>query len=382
MSDAVRAVSDRDGPFCAHSFKNRSMAMSLARKGVVQSLLIVSVVCSPIPAGSDSSPRLFRSQVRMMGSDLPHRRRFDTSVRALCSLIACAAWLCAAACSSERTPSSPSPIMTTPQSSFSGVWTGEYRITRSTGSRHSDFEIGTMGHFAVRLAQTGDAIVGALEFVEAETWVDISGTAEKDGTLVLAGTQGAVSSNDDTGKIEVTRFAIRVTDDQAGLTGVLEYTVRYSAAYQSMVLSRSTEIVRAVRAAPTALVPTFAGHWLGQWVVRSCSSAGSRSCYPFAPGYTLHFELILTQTGTSVSGTLTLGREQIPVTGTAMGCSLTLEGSAQGASPGSAVRLVAWSSTADRVGRMIGSFNFEEELVQPALSSKYSADLLTAALVP
>jgi hypothetical protein len=65
-----------------------------------------------------------------------------------------------------------------------------------------------------------------------------------------------------------------------------------------------------------------------------------------------------------------------------MGSTLTLEGSAQGASPGSAVRLVAWSSTADKVGRMIGLFNFEEELVQPASSSKYSADLLTAALVP
>ena len=239
-----------------------------------------------------------------------------------------------------------------------------------------------MRHFAVRFAQSGDTIVGALEFVEAETWVDISGVAERDGTLVLAGTQGAVSNNDDIGKIEVIRFAIRVTDDQAGLTGLLEYTVRYSAAYESMVLSRSTEIVRAARAAPTALVPTFAGHWLGQWVVRSCSSAGSTFCYPFDLGYTLHFELILTQSGTSVSGTLSLAREQIPVTGTALGSTLTLEGSAQGASPGSAVRLVAWSSTADKVGRMTGSFSFEEELVQPALTSEYSADLLTAALVP
>src|SRR5437773_3169317 len=157
-----------------------------------------------------------------MAFDFSHRPRFHTSVRALCSLIACAAWLCAAACSSERAPSSLSPSTATPpQSSFSGVWTGEYRITKASGSRQVSFEVGTVRHFAVRFAQSGDTIVGALEFVEAETWVDISGVAERDGTLVLAGTQGAVSNNDDIGKIEVIRFAIRVTDDQAGLTGLL-----------------------------------------------------------------------------------------------------------------------------------------------------------------
>jgi phage protein U len=315
-----------------------------------------------------------------MAFAVSHRVQCHTSRCALYALIACALlW----ACSSERAPASPSPATTTPpQSPFSGVWTGEYRITKSTGSRQSTFEIGTMRHFAVRLAQSGEAFIGALEFVEAETWVDISGMAEKDGTLVLAGTQGMVSNNDDTGKIEVTRFAIQVTRDGVGLTGVLEYTVRYSAAYQSLVLSRATEIVQANRTAPTPLITTFAGHWLGQWIVRSCSTPGSLFCYPYEPGYTLHFELILAQSGTSVTGTLVLPRDQVPVTGAAVGSTLTLAGSLQAASNGRNVRLVDWSSTADKVGRMTGAFSFVEDLVQPTLSSNYSAELLTAALVP
>jgi hypothetical protein len=239
-----------------------------------------------------------------------------------------------------------------------------------------------MRHFALRLAQSGDAIVGAIEFVEAGTWVDISGVPERDGSLVLSGAQGAVSDNDDTGKIEVTRLAVQLTNDEAGLAGVLEYTVRYSAAYEGVVLSRSAEIVRATRTAATALKPTFAGHWLGEWVVRSCSSVGSVFCYPFDRGYTSHFELILTQSGTSVSGTLMMTREPIPVTGTALGGTLTLEGSGRDASRGIALRLVGWSSTADKVGRMTGSFNLVTELAQPELSSNYSGELLTAALVP
>jgi phage protein U len=315
-----------------------------------------------------------------MAFAVSHRVQFPTAGFAVYALIACALlW----ACSPEHAPASPSPATTTsPQSPFSGVWTGEYRITKSIGTRQSTFEIGTMRHFAVRLAQLGEAFVGALELVEAQTWIDISGRVEQDGTLVLAGTQDMVSNNDDTGKIEVTRFAIQITRDEDGLTGMLEYTVRYSAAYQSIVVSRSTEIVRASRTAPTPLITTFAGHWLGQWVVRSCSTAGSPFCYPFDSGYTLHFELILAQSGTSVTGTLVLPRDQIPVTGAAAGSTLTLAGSLQDASNGRSVRLVDWSSTADKVGRMTGTFSFVEEFVQPTLSSNYTADLLTAALVP
>jgi hypothetical protein len=68
--------------------------------------------------------------------------------------------------------------------------------------------------------------------------------------------------------------------------------------------------------APTAVFPSLGGQWTGSYVVASCTDIGIfvGSCVAFERGGVL--TLTLSQSGGTVTGTMTFGGVSIPVSGT------------------------------------------------------------------
>lgn len=112
-----------------------------------------------------------------------------------------------------------------------------------------------------------------------------------------------------------------------------------------------------------ATAPAFAGSWSGRYVVERCDGTGSvqdyfcsaRGFYP--PGTDLPMSLSLTQSGTSVSGTLSLGSVTGVVNGTVTGSgTLVLQGTVRsGQTSGT---LSGWSTTASGAS-MSGAFSYD-----------------------
>lgn len=112
----------------------------------------------------------------------------------------------------------------------------------------------------------------------------------------------------------------------------------------------------------TASAPAFAGSWSGRYIVERCDGTGSAQDYfcsargAFPPGTSLPLSLSLTQNGTSVSGTFSLGQ----VTGSASGAvnasgTLVLQGTASSGTLTAA--LSGWSSTVSGTS-MSGTFSY------------------------
>lgn len=98
-------------------------------------------------------------------------------------------------------------------------------------------------------------------------------------------------------------------------------------------------------------VNTAAGAWGGSYVVERCDGTGSvqdifcsanRGLFPV--GSTLPIAMLLTQNGSSVSGTIAFGTITGSVTGTVSGNSLVLQGTAT-SSGGVTTTITAWSTT-------------------------------------
>ena len=109
--------------------------------------------------------------------------------------------------------------------------------------------------------------------------------------------------------------------------------------------------------------PTFQGTWAGRYIVERCDGTGSvqdyfcsaRGSYP--PGTDLPISMSLTQNGTSVSGTLSLGSVTGVVTGTVTGAGdMVLQGTVRsGQTSGT---LSGWSTTVSG-SAMSGSFSYD-----------------------
>ncbi len=92
---------------------------------------------------------------------------------------------------------------------------------------------------------------------------------------------------------------------------------------------------------PVVVVPPFAGSWSGTYIVESCvgtgsihdllcsAPAGSRPGGIYPVGTSLPITLILTQSGSAVSGTFALGGVRGVGTGVVANGLLTLEGTAR-----------------------------------------------------
>lgn len=113
----------------------------------------------------------------------------------------------------------------------------------------------------------------------------------------------------------------------------------------------------------TATSPAFAGTWSGRYVVERCDGTGSAQDYfcstahgAFPPGTSLPLSMSLTQNGSSVSGTFSLGQVTGVATGTVnAGGTLVLQGTATSGQLTTA--LSGWSSTVSG-SSMEGTFSY------------------------
>jgi len=116
----------------------------------------------------------------------------------------------------------------------------------------------------------------------------------------------------------------------------------------------------------TAGTASFSGHWVGYFVVRRCLAFGWATCVSEQLDRLYPFDLMLSQVGVNVNGTLDLGSPPGPLTvnGVAPSSMLTLNGSAMRSLPGldpDLLRLTAWSTTRDDLGQLLGIFSYTRE---------------------
>jgi len=111
-----------------------------------------------------------------------------------------------------------------------------------------------------------------------------------------------------------------------------------------------------------ATAPTFQGTWAGRYVVERCDGTGSVQDYFcsargfFPPGTDLPLSLSLTQNGTAVSGSFSLGQVTGSATGTVnAGGTLVLQGTAS--SGQLTTTLSGWTSTVSG-SSMSGTFSY------------------------
>jgi hypothetical protein len=129
-------------------------------------------------------------------------------------------------------PTTPTTLSTAERSDFSVVWRGEYQVTTCNGARNCFAYRGTQRTFSLRLSQTGTNVFGVLTVggivnIGGGVSVDVTGTVNPSGLLTLTGSRTAATAFDPNGDIQVTRFVVQ-RDMQRGLTGSLEYVVRYT----------------------------------------------------------------------------------------------------------------------------------------------------------
>lgn len=111
-----------------------------------------------------------------------------------------------------------------------------------------------------------------------------------------------------------------------------------------------------------ATAPTFQGVWAGRYVVERCDGTGSLQDYLcssrgfFPPGTDLPISMNLTQNGSSVSGSFSIGQVTGAATGTVNGSGvLVLQGTANSGTL--SITLSSWTTTATG-NSMTGNFSY------------------------
>ena len=150
----------------------------------------------------------------------------------------------------------------------------------------------------------------------------------------------------------------------------------------------------------TASQPAFAGHWVGSYVVRQCAAVGWPSCdvAPERVNQVYPLDLVLTQSGASVSGSLQIVASPVmtvPVTGNASSDTLTIGGNV--VNPvfnrvsTDSIRITTWSTTRDSRDNLQGTFSFRWDTLWGSGSAPerrgswtldYQAELLNVTRVP
>ena len=119
-------------------------------------------------------------------------------------------------------------------------------------------------------------------------------------------------------------------------------------------------ISSACRSSTTPSTATFDGTWAGTYVIEQCAVSGWPSCSGVGENNSLN--LLLTQTGSTVSGTVEFPDFSIPVTGTVVNGTLSLTGHVLKTSDRLASEtadLIQWGSTLDQDGLIQGTFRYK-----------------------
>ena len=279
-----------------------------------------------------------------------------------------------AACSSSPTvlpsPTSPSPAPAPtdpspapPTFHLAGVWTGFMKITEIAGTAPT--EVGTIFPFTLRIAGGPQSYTGQFELAQYPAFhlnVGVAGALRDDGFVILSGTTTFDAL--DVTSAEVSELIVK-TDDTTGLTG----TVRFGERLRRSSSRFTAQIVSASLQSSTAYPGgALEGHWIGEVVIKECTGYCRLTV-----GFTRKIELILRQSGTTLSGRGTFG--SLSCSG---GCWLPLAGSADGHAIASLtgqlrqpfypdqlgdyfMTLSDFSATADDLGRMRARFIYSVE---------------------
>jgi len=268
--------------------------------------------------------------------------------------------LAMAACGSPTRPSTGATTSALGPDA-AGIWSGEYRITTCDGARHCFAMQGQTTPFVLRLQQNGAALSGLLETGSPSLAIDVTGYVGTDGQITLTGRTADPSAYLYLISAELTHFEARL-DPFNGFVGTLGYATTSEPGFIRGRAEFRGEFLRATRQ-PLPPAGAAAGAWSGQYVVRECTVTGSQYCQPYDRGEFTGIELLLTQRDTTVSGTVTLGQQRVPVEGHVSDGRLTLQGSSsltQGQNT-SDIRLTDWMVNVDAIGRLSGSIAYTHE---------------------
>ena len=247
---------------------------------------------------------------------------------------------------------------------ISGAWQGQWQMTRCDMSRSCAMTVGGTFPYTMRLLQSGTHVDGVVNVFGT---VNVSGTMLPDGSVTFTGSKPAASDFDPTGDGRITEFTIH-PDARRGFVGSYAYenvhTVEQS--HDTSPWMVQGNILNAARTSSIVSGNTsFAGHWVGGFVIRTCVPVGWTNCLSRA-GTVLPFDLRLDQSGSRVSGTMAFQfpvNGTFPVTGVIASNRLVLDGEFTSLAAGfpEVVRLMSWSMTRDDIGRMVGRFSYRDE---------------------
>ena len=283
---------------------------------------------------------------------------------------------CLAACNdASRSPVSPTPTPspTTP-ASISGTWAGSYAPV-CPGSPTCGMITGQplgMQQFALVLNQTGETLTGQISLAGWMTGrvANVTGTLAADGAMTLQGGDSwpARGFCEPAGGWRISTWNGRFDAGTRTIAGDFSFITQkhLSSCYYMSDLSVSATNMRLEPG--TLPEQPFAGHWQGTYAIGRCTPVGWPSCTP-SPSGDVRFDLNLTQTGNTVSGTAMLipfsNATPLPVTGSVSADGmLTLTGARSElvSSATHTIRLTGWSTMKDNVGRLQGTFSYVDEV--------------------
>ena len=192
------------------------------------------------------------------------------------------------------------------------------KITEIAGSAPT--EVGSTFPFTLRLAGGPQSYTGQFELAQYPALhlnVGVAGALRDDGFAILSGT--TLFDAVDVTSAAVSELIVK-TDDTTGLTGTVRFEERHRRSSSPFAVSRfAAQILSASLQSSTAYPGgALEGHWIGEAVIKACTG------YCGVPGaYTRKIELILRQTGTTLSGRGTFGSMScngdcwLPLAGTA-----------------------------------------------------------------
>jgi hypothetical protein len=247
-----------------------------------------------------------------------------------------------------------------PAETFEGVWNLKYRAEVCEGERHCFAVKGQTYDFSVRLVRAGLGYDGV---VLLGANVDVTGTVDSTGALVLSGIQHPAVDHSSVREIEIRR--LRLTREAGVFGGDLDLVTRGEwTGWMGTESRRTGPLVSAVKVGDItpASSRSFAGTWAGRVATRDCSFVGWQACYPLEQRELWNFQLTLTESGGRVTGLLTDPRDAA-IDGTVAGGTIVVQGAGDDRNNSGLTNVITTvrpsTFTRDEVGRLKGSLSLE-----------------------